>query len=229
MIVSADGSTYEAAGQVEIFDGWKSVLSTDAQEEPEKPEQGRALDDEPDSLHRSNLETSFPSSAWRSSPSPPSLSPPSPKPVSSPSSSVSASVAPAPIQPSCHCCSPADGSLNRRRQLKRSARRNRPTAYPFSSQNQSPSSSQTFLRTAFPSLVDYSFTAAMEDQLDQIDSEKISRLDVSSAWWTRFEQECRPPGASKARAQERPHLRTLSQVPIRGQGRAVTPHQRHQG
>ncbi len=46
-----------------------------------------------------------------------------------------------------------------------------------------------FLLEALPSLVDYQFTAAMEAALDEIEQGAKRRTEVAGSWWARFDQE----------------------------------------
>jgi len=206
VIISADGSSYEVSGQVEIFDGWKRVLSTDAQEEPEKPEQGRALDEEQDALPplkpgdqlsivgleiitiTTKPKPSFTQAGLVAELKRLGIGRPSTYPTIVPlllSRGWVTEHAP-----------PAQAKRKKKAADGLSILVPEPVALELAD----------FLATAFPSLVDYSFTAAMEDQLDQIDSQKNSRLDVSAAWWRRFEQELSTARGIKARTQERPDL-----------------------
>lgn len=206
--LSAGEALYEATGQVEVFDGWKRVLRTDAEEEPEKPEQGRAGEEaiDPDVL--------------------PPLRPGEILAVED-AEIVTITTKPRPLF--------TQASLVA--ELKRLGI-GRPSTYPTIVplllsrgwvKEQAPAAATNrkktadaalavlvpepvaleladFLVAAFPSLVDYAFTAILEEQLDHIEAAKNSLPDVCSTWWQRFEAELSSAKVMKPRFTERPDL-----------------------
>jgi ssDNA-binding Zn-finger/Zn-ribbon topoisomerase 1 len=63
-----------------------------------------------------------------------------------------------------------------------------------------------FLLEAFPSLLDYGFTADLERALDEIDRGQRRRPEVGSGWWARFSAELGKAKALPARRRARPDL-----------------------
>jgi DNA topoisomerase-1 len=53
-----------------------------------------------------------------------------------------------------------------------------------------------FLKSSFPGLVDYEFTAQLERELDRIEAGKNTRTAVGKEWWARFEEELRRAAAT---------------------------------
>jgi DNA topoisomerase-1 len=205
--IVANGALYEAAGQVEIFDGWKRVLRTDAEEEPDEPPQpgageGRGGEHEAalpplqagDTLtvHAAEVVTittkakalftqaSLVAELKRLGIGRPSTYP---------------TIVPLLL---------SRGWVKEQAQTEPTKKRGthpavllpEPVAFELAD----------FLATAFPSLVDFSFTAVMEEQLDHIEAAKSRPFDVCSSWWRRFEAELLEAKAIKPRMAERPDL-----------------------
>jgi DNA topoisomerase I len=63
-----------------------------------------------------------------------------------------------------------------------------------------------FLVEALPGLVDYDFTASMERALDEIEQGSKGRVEVARLWWSRFAQELAAAKTLKPRAIERKDL-----------------------
>jgi DNA topoisomerase-1 len=63
-----------------------------------------------------------------------------------------------------------------------------------------------FLTAAFPGLVDYEFTAFLEECLDEIEAGKRTRQDVGVAWWERFRQDLDLAKTLPVQRPERPDL-----------------------
>jgi DNA topoisomerase-1 len=217
-VVTAGGAKYEATGQVEIFDGWRRVLSTDAQEEPEKVDPNASKsEEEPEKLPSLtagqqltvvDLEifpiTTKPKSLFTQASLVAELKRlgigrPSTYPAIVPlllsRAWVSERATPAPDK-------------KKRRAEAPAVLVPEPVAFELAD----------FLATAFPSLVDYSFTAAMEEQLDQIAAQQMSRLAVASAWWSRFQHELEKARAIKPRVTARPDLGLCPKCEEQGTG-----------
>lgn len=63
-----------------------------------------------------------------------------------------------------------------------------------------------FLVEALPGLVDYDFTASMERALDEIEQGSKERAEVARAWWSRFDQELSSAKTAPPRRLERKDL-----------------------
>lgn len=75
-----------------------------------------------------------------------------------------------------------------------------------------------FLKEAFPGLVDYEFTAALEAALDEIEEGKKNYREVGRNWWSRFEVEL---GAARNMVIRQPERKDLGPCPkCRAEGRA---------
>lgn len=206
VIVVADGAKYRATGLVEIFDGWRRVGGTDAEEEPDKIDHNASGPVE-GSETLPPLKPGQPLTVVGLEVFPIATRP---KPLFTQASLVSELKRLGIGRPSTY---PAIVPLL----LTRSWVTEK--ALPALAQKKKAPGSPAvlvpepvafeladFLTTAFPSLVDYSFTASMEEQLDQIASQKLSRFDVAATWWKRFQTELEAARALKPRLPERPDL-----------------------
>ncbi len=190
VLISADGMTFEASGQVELFPGWKRLLATDEHEESDKqPHVASESEDESESLpplhtgdQLSVVGIEVTTNTTR------------PKPLFNQASLVAElkrlGIGRPSTYPTIVPLLLSRGWVIEQTPPTTDKRRKKadsllpvlvPQAVAFSLSD--------FLATAFPSLVDYEFTAAMEAQLDEIEAHKTSRLDVASTWWARFEKE----------------------------------------
>jgi DNA topoisomerase-1 len=217
-VITADGAKYEATGQVEIFDGWKKVLATEAEEEPENvAHQTSKSDEEPDKLPSLmagqqltvvGLEV-FPITT-------------KPRPLFTQASLVAELKRLGIGRPSTY---PAIVPLlfsrawvSERATLVSNKKKRRAEAPAVLVPEPVAFELSDFLATAFPSLVDYSFTAGMEEQLDQIAAQRVSRVAVAAAWWSRFQHELESAKAIKPRIQERPDLGVCPKCDEQGRG-----------
>jgi DNA topoisomerase-1 len=209
--LQGEGATFLARGQVEIFDGWRRVITTDAEEEvagsPSSKDAAVAHDDE-------NDDGSLP-----------------PLVAGTELDVVSVEITTHTTKPKPLFTQPALVA-----ELKRLGI-GRPSTYhtvvplllgrgwateqaPAAGEKRSKKTEQLgvivpvqvgfdlsdFLCQAFPGLVDYDFTASMEAALDEIEAGKRNRLDVASTWWARFEPELVTARGLKAQQPERKDL-----------------------
>ena len=217
-IISADEAKFKATGQVELFDGWKRVLQIDAHEEPEKIDHAaQSPDDEPDALPPLQPRQALTVLEIQVVPITTK-----PKPLFTQAALVAELKRLGIGRPSTYptivplllsrawVTEQAPPSTGRRKKKTDCppVLVPEPTAFELAD----------FLAAAFPSLVDYSFTAAMEDQLDQIEAQKLSRVEVSSAWWARFARELDVAKAIKPHVPERPDLGFCPKCQREGRG-----------
>jgi DNA topoisomerase-1 len=205
--IDAEGVRLEASGQVEVFDGWKRILATNAAEEDvEKPSPGTR------GAHEDDVSSSLP--ALREGEQLIVVS----------SEIVTNTTKPQPLFSQAGLVA----------ELKRLGI-GRPSTYPSIVPlllsrgwvtERAPATSKKskkkdllvlcpepvgialadFLKEEMPGLVDYAFTAQLEEQLDRIESGEAPRLEVVSSWWTRFEKELRAAKEAKPRLPERKDL-----------------------
>ena len=206
VLISAEGQIWEARGQVELFDGWRRLLATDEHEEPERHEdQPAPLDEDPDSLPPlkagdqlfvAGVEVVTNTSR--------------PKPLFNQASLVAElkrlGIGRPSTYPSIVPLLLSRGWVVEQRAPSSGKRRKKSADLPVLVPQAVAFDLADFLAKAFPSLVDYEFTASMEARLDEIEAQKASRLDVASTWWARFEQELSAARALKTQSHERPDL-----------------------
>jgi DNA topoisomerase-1 len=200
--IDACGSIYQAVGQVELFAGWKKLLATDAEEEPENPKDGKEETDitgtlprlvQGQSLHVVACEVVTITTK--------------PKPLFTQAGLVAELKRLGIGRPSTYPTI-VPLLLSRGWVVEKAPKKKTKSAEAPSALVPEPVAFELtdFLTTAFPSLVDYRFTASMEEKLDEIEAQKASRLAVAFTWWTRFEQELAAARASKPHLRERPDL-----------------------
>jgi DNA topoisomerase-1 len=194
-IFAADGAKYEARGQVEIFDGWRRVLTTDAAEEPDKLDTAKPSRTEEESSVLPSLQTGEALAVVALEIVPITTKP---KPLFTQASLVAELKRLGIGRPSTYPTivplllarswvtetAPADSKTKNKKADVTPVLVPAPVAFELAD----------FLSSAFPSLVDYSFTAAMEEQLDQVEATKLSRHQVASSWWLRFHLELEAAG-----------------------------------
>lgn len=75
-----------------------------------------------------------------------------------------------------------------------------------------------FLIEALPGLVDYEFTASLEEALDEVGAGKRSRAEVARAWWERFQAELTRANALPVRMPEQKDLGPCPKCAREGRG-----------
>jgi len=217
-IIGAGEAKYEARGQVEIFDGWRRVLTTDAEEEPDKLDP-KALRAEEETAALPTLQVGqalvvidveiFPITT-------------KPRPLFTQASLVAElkrlGIGRPSTYPTIVPLLLARARVNEQTPPGSEKSKKKAQATPVLVPEPVAFELTDFLSSAFPSLVDYSFTAAMEEQLDQVEARKLSRLQVASAWWVRFHKELEAAKRIVPRLAERPDLGPCPKC--EGEGRA---------
>jgi DNA topoisomerase-1 len=220
-IFAADGAKYEARGQVEIFDGWRRVLTTDAAEEPDKIDTAKPSHTEEESSALPSLQTGEALAVVDLEIVPITTKP---KPLFTQASLVAELKRLGIGRPSTYPTivplllarswvtetAPADSKTKTKNKKADATPVLVPAPVAFELAD--------FLSSAFPSLVDYSFTAAMEEQLDQVEATKLSRHQVASSWWLRFHHELEAAKTIRPRLADRPDLGSCPKC--EGEGRA---------
>jgi DNA topoisomerase-1 len=208
-IVAGNGSVFQARGQVEIFDGWKRLLSVDAVEEPTEPTasvKSAGLDQE---YGRNRL---------------PSIS------EGTTLQLIATEVFPRITKPRPLFTQAALVAELRRLGIGRPSTyqtivplllsrswvtEERPLREKATTANKSPGvltpspsgvALAEFLGHALPSLVDLEFTATLEARLDQVQAGVVSPQDATREWWTTFEIDLGRARALPAQQMERPDL-----------------------
>jgi DNA topoisomerase-1 len=204
---SEDELVFFARGHVEIFDGWRRVLATDAEEESEQPpptSQPRLEDEDDGSLPAlaagDRLEVISAEITTHTT---------KPKPLFTQASLVAELKRLGIGRPSTYN-SVVPLLLGRgwvtEEAPPNSGRKTKSEHLPVLVPAQVGVDLSAFLREAFPGLVDYAFTATMEAALDEIASGGRGRVEVAGAWWTRFERELSAAQTLKPRLPERKDL-----------------------
>ena len=205
--LSSDDVCLIARGQVELFDGWRHMLSTEAAEESDRAAGEGAADYEGDSTTKlpavtsgeqlTVLRTEVTTQVTR------------PKALFTQASLVAELKRLGIGRPSTYqTVVPLLLSRGWVTEVARNPRRTgtKTKAVPLLVPTQAGQDLCGFLVEALPGLVDYDFTASMEKALDEIEQGAKDRVEVARTWWSRFEQELTAAKAIKPRAAERKDL-----------------------
>jgi DNA topoisomerase-1 len=204
-----DGAVFLAKGQVEIFDGWKRVVTTDAEEEADHAGGGAAPvafeddgdDDLPPLAAGDRLEVLATEITTHTT---------KPKPLFTQASLVAELKRRGIGRPSTyHTVVPlllGRGWATEEAAAGGEKRRKKVDQLPVLVPALVGLDLCAFLCEAFPGLVDYDFTASMEAALDEIEAGSRTRADVGAAWWSRFEPELLAARVLKPQFRERKDL-----------------------
>jgi DNA topoisomerase-1 len=206
--IRGEGFALRAKGQVELFDGWKRVLATPAEEEPvssaarDRDDGESAEEDLPPLASGEHLEVVGSEITTHVS---------KPKPLLTQASLVAELKRLGIGRPSTYQAVvplvlsrgwATEESPKGKTRAATSGARSLPVLVP----TQAGRDLCAFLAEALPSLVDYDFTASMEKALDEIEAGQRTRVDVARGWWSRFEQELLAAKAIAPRLIERKDL-----------------------
>ena len=199
------------SGHVELFDGWRRILSTDAVEEPERPRGGTGPDDREDERPLPPLAEGEELVVVARRVSPRTSRSPS---RSSRRRRLIAELKRLGIgRPSTYqTVIPLLLSRGWAIEVAPSAKRMPRTSAALPALVPTPAGQDLcdFLAGALPSLVDYQFTASMETALDEIEQGTRRRTEVAASWWARFEQELT---VAKQRQPQLPERKDLGPCP----------------
>ena len=216
-LLETNGMLFEARGVVELFDGWRRVVATDAQEEPEKTEQAKEEEEETGALPPLEKGQSLTVVGFEVT-----TNTTKPKPLFSQAALVAELKRLGIGRPSTY---PTIVPLLLSRgwvteQAPPSIKRKKKAADSLSVLVPEPVALELsdFLAKAFPSLVDYRFTADLEANLDRIESGKSTRLEVAAAWWERFNGEIVLAKTLRVEAPQRPDLGPCPKCSSEGRG-----------
>ncbi len=196
-----------ARGQVELFDGWRRVLATEATEESDQPGGGGVVDDDRDDA--GNLPAVASGEQLSVVRSEVTIQVTKPKPLFTQASLVAELKRLGIGRPSTYqTVVPLLLSRGWVTEVVPKVRRAsaKTKAVPSLVPATAGQDLCTFLLGALPGLVDYRFTASMEKALDEIDQGAKDRIEVARTWWSRFERELAAAKALKPRSAERKDL-----------------------
>ncbi len=205
--LSADDVRLLARGQVELFDGWRRVLSTEATEEPDRSAGAGAADDDPAGAGKLPAALSGEQLAIVRTEITTQVT--KPKPLFTQASLVAELKRLGIGRPSTYqTVVPLLLSRGWVTEVVPKARcaPARTKVLPSLIPTAAGQDLCAFLVEGLPGLVDYDFTASMEKALDEIEQGAKSRVEVARAWWSRFEHELAAAKALKPRTVERKDL-----------------------
>jgi DNA topoisomerase-1 len=181
-----------ARGQVQLFDGWRRVLSTDAEEEADQHRSDQAGSDDLDENEKlpavaigDRLDVVRAEVSARAT---------KPRPLFTQASLVAELKRlgigrPSTYQTVVPLILSRGWATERVATPGRSAGKAKATSPASLVPSAAGQDLCAFLIEALPSLVDYEFTASMEKALDDIEEGTKGRVEAVAAWWCRFEQE----------------------------------------
>lgn len=183
--IQAGSLSFLARGEVELFDGWKRVLHTAAEEEADQPVVGDDADEERSTARLPALSNG---EHLRVAAFEITTHTTRPKPLYDQASLVAELKRLGIGRPSTYQAV-VPLLLSREWVTEEAQRSRRGEGLPVLVPSLVGSDLSEFLLEALPGLVDYAFTASMERALDEIALGNRRRVDVAGEWWTRFEQE----------------------------------------
>lgn len=205
--LSGDDVRLVARGQVELFDGWRRVLSTEAAEESERSATGGVEDDDREEASKLPVVTS--SEHVTIARTEITMQVTKPKPLFTQASLVAELKRLGIGRPSTYQ-TVVPLLLSRGWVTEVAPKARRATARTKALSSLLPTAVGqdlcALLVEALPGLVDYEFTASMEKALDEVEQGTKGRVEVARAWWSRFEHELSIAKALKPRTVERKDL-----------------------
>jgi len=203
--LEVDGMLFEAKGVVELFDGWRRVVATDAEEEPEKNDQKKGEDDENGALPPLEKGQTLGVVGFEVT-----TNTTKPKPLFSQASLVAElkrlGIGRPSTYPTIVPLLLSRGWVTEQAQPNTKRKKMAADSLSVLVPEQVAFELADFLSKAFPSLVDFRFTAEMEANLDRIESGEATRLKVATVWWERFNAEIVSAKKLQVEAPKRPDL-----------------------